>query len=689
MNDGHTARRRDYVARSVFALFVCAIIAVVVKAACSMFLERDVFWHIRMGADLVSHGLSPFRDHYSFTFDNQPINWPPVAFQVLIFSLTQWCGTVPGVLLYKSVCLSLIVLFTQRLLAREAVAGPIQAIALVFLTAGLFWRNEARAELLSLVFAPIFLRWILDARRDLSRATIGKLTVALLVWGNYHTSAIFGYLLVGCLYLEQLLKCLPLSADSLARARTVMAGAVLMLAVSFLNPGLSSILLDLLATAAAPWQLYINEYNPLSLVDYGHLGRAYLALCACALIHSLWRRAWMPAALIAILLQQALATARLFPALVVLTLPFVAMACQEVWERWSGAGRSPRAKSAMAAIFIVLPLAVHVPETVSVVSRPFVRELPMDDLPVDVTTYLLDRGHTGRIFNDYGIGGFLINSLSPRLRVYIDGRTQILYPIGFMEHYWQVQADADRFRAEAEQRNIDFVIAPHGAPELLDVALNSSIFGIEYSGRSYSLLSRRERRFAESEMLLIAPECVEFADPGMLRSELLLAQAELHDQSLLRHLLEFVVGYLSVEDRKAFLARPERSVFSDRRLARLAGVLAQREGLHDLALRYLLSFERNLRPRDLLDRATLLIRLGQHEDAERVLSAMGGRGQLSLAEFHRLGGLLDELRAHGPLTWFNEATVSEVSRHAMRYTEWRRANAGQHQACRGRGNESH
>lgn len=665
-----------------FVAFVALSTALMAKEACSVFTERDVFWHLRMGADLIQYGLSPFRDHYSFTFENHRINWPPVAFQVLIFYLTSWFGTIGGILIYKSVCLGLVIVLTQRLLDRRQIARAIQVFALAFLVVALPWRNEARPELLSFVLVPVLLRWILDARATLTDALVAKMTLLLLVWSNYHVSAIFGYLLLGSLYVELFLKNLKASPARSPAMKRILAGSVLLLLVSFLNPGRNSVLIDVLAVAATPWHAYIREYIALDAADYGLLGRVYLAFCAYAWLHAVWRRAWMPLIVLTVLIQQGLAAARFFPVLVLLTVPFVAIASQDLWSHLLKERMKRWLKTSTAVLMIGLLLAAYVQHASTVLARPWVTAIPLDDLPQDLTAYVSRSNFSGKVFNEFGTGGYLINELAPQVRVYIDGRTQILYPFSFMEHYIAVRSDPALLREEAERRDIDYVIASHGAAPLLDTALRSGVFGVVYSGQSHTFLSKRLRPFPGSEILLTRPECAAQLDLATLLKELHATRRDMHDRSLLRLALELVTGYLAADDRKAFLSNPHKALFSDRRLARLAGHLSRQERLYELALRYFLTYENDLLASDILNRAAMLVKLGKHADADKVLGALTNYGGLSLQDLYALHLLLTEAGAEGVLKSFDASSRSAIALYAARYTEWLNASPPGDRLCR-------
>jgi len=64
-------------------------------------IAYDSFWHLQMGKDWVENGLSPWIDHYSFTFQGHPIKNPPIAFQVLLHFAVNELGVRAGFILVK------------------------------------------------------------------------------------------------------------------------------------------------------------------------------------------------------------------------------------------------------------------------------------------------------------------------------------------------------------------------------------------------------------------------------------------------------------------------------------------------------------------------------------------------------------------------------------------------------------
>ena len=68
-------------------------------------VDYDGYWHLAMGRDLLEHGLSPFRDHYSFTFNNAEVRSPPWLFQSFLYLCVYLFGEHGGFIAVKLIAI--------------------------------------------------------------------------------------------------------------------------------------------------------------------------------------------------------------------------------------------------------------------------------------------------------------------------------------------------------------------------------------------------------------------------------------------------------------------------------------------------------------------------------------------------------------------------------------------------------
>jgi hypothetical protein len=91
----------------ITAAIFCLGFVIFLYASYSPFVSYDAYWHLKMGEDLLTKGLSPRVDHYSFTFPNQPISSIPYFFQVVLSLFVSAFGSPEGFQLLRmfSFCL--------------------------------------------------------------------------------------------------------------------------------------------------------------------------------------------------------------------------------------------------------------------------------------------------------------------------------------------------------------------------------------------------------------------------------------------------------------------------------------------------------------------------------------------------------------------------------------------------------
>ena len=76
----------------VLLIAVCSLILTSLRSPVAF----DPFWHLQMGKDWLENGLSPWVDHYSFTYNGQNIINPPVFFQALLYLSASHYGVETG-----------------------------------------------------------------------------------------------------------------------------------------------------------------------------------------------------------------------------------------------------------------------------------------------------------------------------------------------------------------------------------------------------------------------------------------------------------------------------------------------------------------------------------------------------------------------------------------------------------------
>jgi hypothetical protein len=239
--------------------------------------------------------------------------------------------------------------------------------------------------------------------------------------------------------------------------------------------------------------------------------------------------------------------------------------------------------------------------------------------PVALVDYMNERHISGRILNTYGVGGYLIYRLTPQNQVYIDGRTQILYPVEHMKRYIEVEntVSPEVLRAELDKYSIDQILWKY-TPARNDLVQEIGGFGLDFMDDRHVLYTRGTPNFPLLGKLMSYPECWR---PDML-DELNAERRKMDDilpaYSGLVPFANLVVGYSSAGGGKAFLdASIEGGEWLDE-MSRFAGYRFLETGHYDLVVNLLGGVEIQ-KPKDYLASALAMLKAGDHELASQII----------------------------------------------------------------------
>jgi hypothetical protein len=109
-------------------------------------------------------------------------------------------------------------------------------------------------------------------------------------------------------------------------------------------------------------------------------------------------------------------------------------------------------------------------------------------VPKGAADFVVAHGLGGKLFNEYGDGGYLIYRLAPRAKVVVDGRAD-LYGDRFIKDYLDVYRGAADWRVKFERLGADLAVLPLNAP-IRQLLLASGGFREIYRDKHYSVLQR-------------------------------------------------------------------------------------------------------------------------------------------------------------------------------------------------------
>ena len=563
----------------------CLGFAVFLYASFSAYISYDAFWHLKMGQDLLSSGLSPWVDHYSYTFAGEPISSPPYLFQVLLAIFVSTFGSQEGFQLIKIFAFTLLMLAIYCFYRQSKASWQIIAVTLPYIFLFLLFRfNHIRPEIFDLALVVLALILYLKASESFSHKNLAAIVLLQFVWVNYH-APILGYVIFFGLFLDKAIALLRNTENSLTWQRWSGWGSVLF-GIGFINPEIQHTLFFVLNISSdiglfpGELQSTIESAPNSSVFALFWLISAYLVIAltiqrqyGLALVGAIFAfKSWgtfslVPMAGVVIFLLLSYSVAR-----VDFTKIFRQLA--------PGFGNLVRI---LAAVTVISGIYLSVSKAVTVNQNT-----NTDDLPHDIVSYL-KKTHPqgGNIFNRMRDGGYLLYHLSPEFRIYIDGRTNVLYPIDFLNRYVALYSASNNesIAAEVHRYDIDFAVFPLELG-LFQVADNSNPLAVEYVSKNFILMSTRNNNFPLASRIMYLPMCWRNGYRASLAEEFEVAKKILPEDSVLTPILALLSALNQSANPEQFFAATKAEDLTSQYQQRLLGYIALGTRMPRQAFRY-------------------------------------------------------------------------------------------------------
>jgi len=394
--------------------------------------DYDFWWHLKTGELIVKEKRLPEKDTFTFTSEGKDglspgrekfllrQYWLSQSLMYLIYSESGFSGI--KVMRGGAITLTLIIFFIT--LSRRV--PPLIAYGFLLLAADTFTRYTGeRPQLFSFLFAMLLIVM-------LDRALKGKkdgwlIPLVMLLWANIHGGFILGDLFIAVYAVSENMRCLT-GRKPLPKTFNIIA--VTSILFSFINPNTYRVVFEMvnlekyytegIQELKSPYALLFEKTRTIKASFLILLGIGILPLLK--LIRKKDRKdiGWGRYFLIYLLMLMGIKSSRYI--IFFATAGAWLMALEADWL-WARIGRLyPRLKTAAAGIVIVSLFSFYSYKTFqfnfeSVFSPSVQRSI----YPFHAVDFIKENGIKGRLFNDYGWGGFLIWSLYPE-KVFIDSR---------------------------------------------------------------------------------------------------------------------------------------------------------------------------------------------------------------------------------------------------------------------------
>jgi len=375
--------------------------------------DSDLWWHLAAGKYIWQNHRLPVPDPFSYTTNlgapvyqgeltTRHFNLTHEWGMELIYYLVQSGLGFPGLILFRALLLIGFCAVTGWLAARrsESFHRGLAAALLTLVLTPLFAND--RAYLASFLLVTVTVA-IFEVRRGL-----WWLPLVFLVWANCHGGFLMGWAIAGVYSAEAILA--RLQGKPLPDERKVWLASGLAVAASLLNPNGLGVIEVMRHYRDSPMQIAILEWSYPAWwpPDYYNL----LAVVTAAVLLWKWRQVRLRDWLLFLVLGAASATAIRNTIFMAFIGPVLLATYLPKWKR-----PMPVVVEYAAAGLLVLAIVMGIARGTAFQLRANVWRYPSA-----AADFLLAHHITGRMFNLYEYGGYLMWRLWPQDQVFIDGR---------------------------------------------------------------------------------------------------------------------------------------------------------------------------------------------------------------------------------------------------------------------------
>ena len=397
--------------------------ATLIYAASDTFADVDLWWHLRLGDDIWARGGLPWRDIYSYLSKDGPYTNHEWLAELTMSRVFAWGGDTGLVLLKLLLTFGIAGLLVRHLRSSGATLLASVLIAVTSILLFLPGFGTVRPQQFSYLLFTITLL-LLSGTTE--RPRLGWwLPVVVAVWVNLHGAVLTGLAVIVVWWVVERFVSLVNGGS----ARLGVLPVVGSFAALVVNPWGPAILEFLRGAVSARPEL--TEWNPIEFA--GLEGALYGTALVFAVLGCTgrWRPRWPAMVVVACTALAPLLARRHLPffvlATAVLACPAMVRHVQDlVAARWQSAmardDGPPWRWPVVSVLFLEASLLL-------MLSVPRIRCITVEaqQYPIAAVTTLKAAGATGRIATFFDWGGFVLDTLGPRLQVSMDPRRETVY----------------------------------------------------------------------------------------------------------------------------------------------------------------------------------------------------------------------------------------------------------------------
>jgi hypothetical protein len=471
--------------------------------------DPDYFWHLRTGQLILDSHEIPRHDPFSFTRPDAPWVVNAWLFDVLIYCIHSLSGSL-GVRLLVAILMGTTFLVVYRSIRAFLNPAPALLIAVICFTAVMSFAAP-RGQLISYLLYALYLHLILGFLRTGDMRRLAWLPPIMILWVNSHGGYVTGLILLTTVTGAAVLsRWLDWPDHNPARVRPLLLCLIVTVGASLVSPNHIHNWVYLFDTAGRESTQVISEWRTPALTD-----RYFQCLLLLGLAYA-WAMPFRDSRpkleellLSTVMVLLSMKAVRHVPFGVITLAPLLALALSDgvvaklksEWQQsrmrnWyqQTAGRG---RQLGPEVYVMNWLMLIAALLLSFAYGPTLARKHLEAgnqfIGWKAVDFVVSRGITGRVFNEYGFGGFMIYRLYPAQKVFIDGRSDA-YGDAFVREYLKISAGQEGWAEAFERHEIDYVVCARNAP-VHQLLLQRGDFVSVYEDEYNAVLVKRIQRF--------------------------------------------------------------------------------------------------------------------------------------------------------------------------------------------------
>ena len=430
-------------------------------------ISGDTFWHIKVGQVMLDTGKILTHDIFSHTVANKAWTaheWLSEVFMAFCYNL----GGLQGVTLvfFAMASFSMILLFkaSQRL-SNEWAAFFATSIAVAFAQTHLL----ARPHIFTWLFGSIFLYLLINRGRRL-----WLLPILTAIWGNLHGGVLIGLVLQGAFLTGDFMDaCSGKSFKDWKYQWPKIRQPFYIFLLSILalgcNPFGYSLLWFPFKVSAEIFSQNISEWKAPDLQEMWYV-RVWLIMLAVLIASQGRKIPWSWRLLLVFFVYEALGHVRHLSVAAMFLAPWVAMSLLESFKKRNiQKPKNPKGAEVPVSPYsgpLLIGLSFFLLSSFSIMQPAWWQNFTAKSFSVPdrytqgAISYLKEHGYPGKhLLNEYSWGGFLLFSLDPPPKVFIDGRADMYGEKVFSDYgkLTYIHKDMEQILTEYD---IDWILYP-------------------------------------------------------------------------------------------------------------------------------------------------------------------------------------------------------------------------------------